>query len=375
MPGEGSIYRRASDGRWVATISAGPRGKRKITTVYRHTRGEAIEALGELRKRSGRLDARLLTVSTLLERWLRDADIRPTTRHGYQAVIDTHLDPSIGHLRVAALSPVHVSGLLTDLRGVVKPKTARNALVVLRAALRYAVRKELVSRNVASPEYVDAPKVASYIVDALTHDEEARILAALAGDPIEAHVLVAIGSGLRQGEQLGLAWEDIEGDVIRVRFELARVDETYQRVAPKTDWSRRDVPMSPIVRAALDAHAARYRAANFVPISSAPVFISTTGNAMSGSVLTHRWYDLQARAGVRRRPWKILRATFSSRLYEQGIDEITIANLMGHSRTHTTRKHYIAGGSSDPRAAVAAVLTVTPTDTATVAGVAGSRRE
>src|SRR6185369_14662993 len=152
-----------------------PRGNRKITTVYRHSRPEALDALGDLRRHAGRMDARTLAVSTLLERWLRDADIKHTTRRGYQAVIDTHQNPAIGHLRLAALTPVHVSGVMTDLRGAVRPKTARNALVVLRAALRYAVRHELVTRNVAGPEYIDAPKVAAVTPDVLTHDEEARI--------------------------------------------------------------------------------------------------------------------------------------------------------------------------------------------------------
>lgn len=371
MPGEGSVYRRASDGRWVATVSTGPRGNRKVVSVYRPTRGEANEALADLRRASGRID-RKTTVSAYLERWLRDADIRPNTRHGYAAVIATHLDPTIGHLRLAALSPSDVRDMLAVLRPTMKPKTLRNVLVVLRRALREAVRAELVTRNVASPEYVDAPKVPATEPDALTPDEIGRILAVLPGDPIEAHVIVALGTGLRQGEQLGLRWQDI-GPTIRVTEALARIDGQYRHVAPKSDRSRREIPVAPTVRAALDRHREALIAARFVPIATGAVFVSTEGTAMSGSVLTHRWYRLLARAGVRRRPWKILRATYGSRLRAQGMDELAIAPLMGHARTHTTRKHYLADLPSDATAAVEAFLTYTPTDTGPSGEVARGR--
>lgn len=367
MPGEGSVFRR-QDGRWVATVSQGPRTGRKVTTVYRHSRPEALDALAELRRNAGRLDSRTLMVSTYLERWLRDADIRDTTRRGYQAVIATHLKPAIGHLRLVALSPAHVSRLMADLRGTMAPKTARNILVMLRRALREAVRKELVSRNVASPEYVDAPKIAAYDPDALTAAELDALFAVLAGDPIEAHVVTALGTGLRQGEQLALRWDDLRGEAIRVEYELARIDGQYRHVPPKTDRSRRTVPVTTTVRAALERHKAALRAAGLVPVGTGPVFPNTTGGALSGAVLTHRWYALQAKAGIRRRPWKILRATFGSQLYAQGFDDLAIATLMGHARTHTTRRHYIASGAVDAREAIETMLTRTVTRTESVAG-------
>jgi integrase len=366
MPGEGSIYRRASDGRWVATISIGRRGERRISTVYRHSRAEALDALADLRSHAGRVD-RKTTVSAYLERWLRDADIRPTTRHGYAAVIATHLGPSIGHIRLAALTPLDVRTMMAGLSG--SSKTRRNVLVVLRRALREAVRAELVSRNVASPEYIDAPKVPATEPDALTVDEIARILAALPGDPIANHVVVALCTGLRQGEQLGLAWQDIRPDGIHVEFELARIDGRYRRVEPKTERSRRVVPAPTAVSAALDRQRDSLIAAGFVPIATGPVFVNAEGAELSGSVLTHRWYRLLERAGVRRRPWKILRATYGSRLHAQGVDELTIAALMGHARTHTTRKHYLAAPSLDATAAIEAILTDTVTVTAASVGV------
>lgn len=368
MAGEGSIYRRASDNRWVAAVSIGRRDNRKVVRIYRHSKQEAAAALADLRNQSGRVD-RKVTVGAYLERWLRNADVRPTTRHGYAAVIATHLEPAIGSIRLAALTPLDVRSMMAGLHG--SPKTRRNVLVVLRRALREAVRDEIVTRNVASPEYVDAPKVAATEPDSLTPDEIERILAVLPGDPIEAHVIVALGTGLRQGEQLGLEWQHIGPTTIRVRQELARIDGRYEVVEPKTESSKRDVDLAPTVRAALERHRAAIIAAGLVPVATGPVFVNAKGGDLSGSWLTHRWYKLLERAGVRRRPWKVLRATYSSQLRAAGLDELDIAPLMGHARTHTTRKHYLSARPVDAISAIEQTLTLTLTGRQDEAGGTG----
>lgn len=347
MPGEGSVYRRASDGRWVATVSRGKRGDRTIVTVYRHSRAEALDALADLRRASGRLD-RKTTVSDYLERWLRDADVRDTTRRGYQAVIDTHLAP-IGHLRLAALTPSDVRSLMAGMTGA--PKTRRNALVVLRRALREAVRAELVTRNVASPEYIDAPKVESREPEALSYAETDAILAL--DDPLRDAVVVALGTGLRQGEQLGLRWADIGADDLTVNRAIVRLDGRSVASEPKTPTSIRSIPMTPEVRAAIERQRARLRAAGFVTVSTGPIFVDDDGAILTGSTITHRWYRLLERAGVARKPWKILRATFLSRLRDAGLDDADIGPLAGHAPgSRTTRRHYIARSRVDPREAM-----------------------
>lgn len=343
MSGEGSLYRRASDGRWVAAISSGPRGSRKIRRVYRHTRAEAKAALEELRSR-GAVNRSTITVGAFLGSWVRDArDIRPNTRHGYEVAVMFHLTPALGDIRLADLSPLHVEQALAQLGPTLSPKSLRNVHGVLRRALGQAVRAGLVERNVASREFVDAPRVTSDEPDALSEDEIRVVIAAAKGDRIEAHVLIGLGTGLRQGEQLGLAWEDLDLTAGRlyVRKELDYRNGKYDRVEPKTPRSKRMVPLGPSLVAALQAHRDALKAAGFAPIDTGPVFPSDRGREMSGSVLTHRWYELQERAGVRRRPWKVLRATFASRLYALGVSDQTVAGLLGHARTHTTRRHYI----------------------------------
>lgn len=357
MPGEGSIF-RLGNGRWRAQVSIGPRGNRRFVTRTTSTEREARAALEELRadRRAGVSRSRL-TTGAFLEWWVDSVrNIRPTTRAGYRAAIRYHLVPTIGSLRLADLAPLHVEEMLAALEPRMSAKSLRNVHAVLRRALTAAVRAGHVSRNVAGREYVDAPRVVVDEPDAFSVDEIRRLLAAIRGDRLEALLRLALGTGLRQGELLGLAWQDVdlERGELRVRYELARVDGAYRRVEPKTERSRRLVPLAPSIVDALRAHRQQTIDAGFVPAATGPVFTNRSGGPLSGSWLTHRLYALEDAAGTRRLPFKNLRSTFASRLFEAGVPDRVIADLLGHTRTKTTQRHYIATTGSSQAAAVAA---------------------
>jgi len=380
MAGDGSIYRR-DERTWVAQLSIGGRANRRFVRRNARTRPEARAALDDLKAehRTGVRPTRL-TVSDYLARWVADVrNIRPSTRHGYSSVIAHHLGPEIGGIRLSDLTALDVEGMLARLTPRMSAKHLRNVHAVLRRALTHAVRAGLVPRNVASREFVDAPAVTLDEPEALTADEVRRYLAAAAGDRLEALFVTAVGTGLRQGELLGLAWEDVDwgqaagatlsgepGSVGRpsgspgagrliVRYELARIDGAYRRVEPKTDRSRRTVPLAPVVAGALQAHRERLIAEGFVPTSTGPVFTSRTGGPLNGSWLTHHHYALLERAGIRRLPFKNLRTTYGSRLFEGGVSARRIADLMGHTREKTTQRHYIATAGASEVDAVDAI--------------------
>ena len=352
MPGEGSIYQ--SGGVWIAAISIGGRANRRYIRRKRRTKREAGEALDELvaDRRAG-IRPTKQTTGDYLTRWVADArNIRTTTRHGYEAVVTYHLVPALGHIRLTDLTPMDVERALARLAPAMSPKSLRNVHGVLRRALGQAVRAGLLSRNVASREFVDAPRVTLEEPRALSRDEVRRLLNAARGDRLEALFVTAIGTGLRQGELLGLAWEDVdlEAGQLAVRRELVRRDGRYMRDELKTDRSKRVVPIAPSIVAALRAHRERVIAEGFVPTSTGPVFTNRSGGALNGSWLTHRFYALLEQAGIPRLPFKNLRTTFSSRLFEAGVPDRRIADLMGHARERTTQRHYIgtAGTSQTP---------------------------
>jgi integrase len=361
MPGEGSIYQRTTklaDGRirvrWHAQWSVGGRTDRRLVTRTRRTRPEAAAALRELQA-AVTIPSTRISVGDYLERWVRDArNIRPTTRHGYEAVITYHLRPTIGHVQLRELSPVHVENALAKMAPTMSPKSLRNVHGVLRRALGQALRAGLVARNVASREYVDAPRVPVAEPRALSAEEVRRFLGTCRGDRIEALFVTAVGTGARLGELGGLANEDVDLTAGRlvIRRALVRRDGTYLREEPKTERSKRTIPLTPTVVLALIAHRDRLIAEGFIPTATGPVFVNRDGGPLSGSWVTHHFYGLLEAAGIARLPFKNLRTTFASRLHEAGVPDQVIADLLGHTRTYTTKKHYIA---STPQAAEQAI--------------------
>lgn len=153
------------------------------------------------------------------------------------------------------------------------PRTVHHLRAVLRNALKEAVRNRLIPYNVAAES--DAPKVPQGIWNG-DHAEEAQTLslaqvrqlrAALTGSPLEAFFTLAVGLGMREGELLGLRWSDVdlERAELRVRKQLQWLRTTQgdrRRVAalvePKTEQSRRLLPLSEPAVEALRSHRARW---------------------------------------------------------------------------------------------------------------------
>jgi integrase len=371
MPGEGSVYR---SGRWwIAQLSTGGRETRRYERRKRLTQREAAVALAEMQadRRAGVSRSRQTTGDYLVG-WVADVrNIRPATRHGYATAIELHLLPTVGPIRLADLTPLDVEHALSGLAERMSPKHLRNVHAVLRKALSDARRMGLVARNVASREYIDAPRVPDREPEAFSEREIARLLTAARGEWLEPALRLSIGTGIRQGELLGLAWEDIDYDGARlhVRRALRRIigptrrEGQYVRDELKTgSRSRRVLPLALALLDALRAQEAQVRAVGFVPITTGPVFVTRPGRAdrpggepLHSAVLTHWLYEIEQRAGVRRLAWKNLRTTFGSRLFEAGVPDRTIADWLGHRRTTTTHGHYIDTANGDQVRALAAV--------------------
>lgn len=368
--GTGSIFpatdRRTGQARWVAQVSIGGRRNRRVVQRWRHTEREARAALKELLAESAPSRDRRLTLSAFLDDWVVGVrNLRPRTRTEYANAVALHINPAIGHLRLATLAPSDVEAMIRILEPVLAPKSVRNVVGVLRRALTFALRDGLVTRNVAAREFIDPVRVPRAEPRVLSEPELRAVSAAAAGHWLEALVLTAAGSGLRQGELLGLTWADVELERgrLEVRRALRRVPGAtrksgrYVHDELKTARSRRTVPLAPSLVEALKKNKARLIAAGFVPIAAGPVFPSVRGRPLSAGWVSHQFAAICARAGVEGAPFKALRATFASRLHDAGLPERRIQDLLGHKPdSRVTQAHYIGAGDWD--AAVAAVSEV-----------------
>lgn len=357
--GSGSVYQITDEAgriRWIAQLSMGGRTNRRYVKRVRETERAARAALKVLRDEAeAKRGSSRMTLSVYLDQWAADArNLRPRTRVEYQNAIRYHINPTIGHVRLGDLTPIHVESMLRTLEPTMAPKSLRNVLGVLRRGLTFAVRADLVTRNVASRDFIDPVRVPYVEPRVLTVDELRRILTASRGHWLEALILTAAGTGMRQGELLALSWADVdlERAQLDVRATLRRVvgltrrRGRYVRDEPKTARSERSVPLAPAVVEAIASQRQRLIAAGFVPTATGPVFPSQRGKPLSAGWVTHQFYLVCEAAGVRRAPFKALRATFSTQLFEAGIPERRIQDLLGHKPdSRVTHAHYIGTGA------------------------------
>ncbi|MGA2513933.1 MAG: tyrosine-type recombinase/integrase [Candidatus Limnocylindrales bacterium] len=345
--GEGSIYQRSSDDRWVGAYTATD-GRRRV--IYGNTRSEVRDRLVVVQREAlqgiAQTPARL-TVEAFLDQWL-DAvkpSLRPRTFASYSDLLRLHVRPRIGKVALAKLTPRDVQSLVNDrLAAGLSPRTVQYVHAVLRRALGHAEKWGLVSRNVA--RLVDGPRVRRAEIHPLTPDEARQLLASVRGSRDEALYTVAIAMGLRQGEALALRWSDVDLDAgaLTVRHTLQRLDRKAELMEPKTPKSRRTLSMPAPVLTALRDHRRRQLEERLAMGEDWQdldfVFASGIGTPLDASAVTHRYQRTLLAAGLPRQRFHDTRHACASFLLAQGVPLRVVQEILGHSRISTTADVY-----------------------------------
>jgi integrase len=241
-------------------------------------------------------------------------------------------------------SPI-LNGILSEAR----PQTLRpfSVFVLLRKALVQAVEDGLVPRNVA--QGVKVSQVGKEEVRPLSPEQTRRFLEAAKGNRLEAFYVVAVTRGLRQGELLGLKWEDVdlEARTLSVRRTLSGVEGGRPVFGtPKTAKSRRSVGLTDRAVQALKRHRAAQeedrRRAGPMWQDSGLVFRSTTSTPLNRhNVMTRSFKPLLEKAGLPRSTrFHDLRHTVASLLFSQGTHPKYVQELLGHSTIAVTLDVY-----------------------------------
>jgi len=188
--------------------------------------------------------------------------------------------------------------------------------------------------------------VARYEIRPLTPDEARVFLAAIRGDRLRALYAVALTMGLRQGEALGLQWQDIDLSMgyLRVAKQLQRVNGAFQLVEPKTPRSRRTLALPPSIAAALRQHKelqiSERRSAGEHWEESGLVFTTDRGRPLDGTVVSHHFHRVLDRAGLPQRRFHDLRHSCATLLLVQGVSARVVMDLLGHSQIALTMNTY-----------------------------------
>ena len=348
--GEGGITKRR-DGRWMGQADLGWQdGKRRRKSLYGRTKSEVQAKLRETlhRKAHGMPPVpEQETVGTFLRRWLeiKKAGVRQRTWTRYEQIVRAHLLPNLDRVRLAQLTPQDVAECLRRVKVSGSAYMARGARDVLRTALNQALRWELVSRNVAV--LTDPPRHRTREITPLTPRQAGTLLAAVAGHRLEALITVALGLGLRQGEALGLRWEedvDLEAGNLSVQQTLVRAGREPRFEEPKTDRSCRTITMPGVVAAALRRHRTRQLeeqlAAGPEWHPSGLVFTTPIGTPIDRGRLHGTFKAILRSAGLPDIRYHDLRHTAATLLLVQGVDLRTIMATLGHSRISQTMDLY-----------------------------------
>src|SRR3712207_985039 len=262
--GEGSIYEHKRDGKKVGyrgayTVHTASGPKRRYVTGK--TREQVRQKLTRvIADRDGGLvfDAGSLTVGKYLKQWLETSvrgTVRTSTFEVHRHMIQPYIVPDLGRLKLKDLNPVHVRTFYREkLNSGLSAATVRKMHSVLRKALKQAVLDGLVPRNVC--EAVKPPKVERKEITPLDRQQAKMLLEAASGDRLEALYVLAVHTGMREGELLGLKWEDVdlERGTLRLRHALVREGGRTVLGDLKTPKSRRSVRLTGTAADALRGH-------------------------------------------------------------------------------------------------------------------------
>ncbi|HYM16265.1 MAG TPA: site-specific integrase [Dehalococcoidia bacterium] len=346
--GEGSVYQRKQDGQWCAVIMLAD-GKRR--TYVRRTRKEAggklIEVLKKSREGLPLADERM-TVGRYLAEWLPTIkqSVRPKTYARYDSYVNRHIVPMLGRVRLTQLTPQHVQRLYADRHSSgLSPTTVHHIHACLHKALKQAVRWSLVGRNVT--DLVDVPRIARHEMATFTAEQARAFVAAVTGDRLEAVYVLALTTGMRQGELLALKWRDVDLDsgTVKVRGTLQQTPGGLVVAEPKTSGSRRQVSITAVAIAALRRHRTR-QSEERLRLGSAwedTGFLFTTpkGGPIDADNLRNRsFYPLLKNAGLPRLRFHDLRHTAASLMFSENIHPKIVSDMLGHSRVSTTLDLY-----------------------------------
>lgn len=355
--GEGSITKH-KDGRWMARYTVHTAKGPKRRHVYGRTRKEAADKLAKVlsdRIEGIDYDDENMKVGEYLDRWLKGSvrgSVRQSTYDRDAYLVERHVKPALGRIKLKKLSPAHVQGFYRDrLDSGLSASTVHKMHAILHKALARAVAWHMVPRNVT--DAVEPPRPAPKEMRPLSPAEARRFLHAARGERLEALYVLAVTTGMRQGELLALKWQDVdlENATVSVRRTLTRDGGRVVVGEPKTKRSRRLIRLTTQAAEALRRHLERQlREIQMLGDDYADqglVFTTATGAPVNPSNLRQRSFvRLLASAGLPRLRFHDLRHACATLLLSKGTHPKFVQELLSHATvaiTLDTYSHVIPG--------------------------------
>lgn len=337
-------------------------------------RGDAEKLLTELVKRANdglRTTSDKITLGDYLtEKWLpiQQAQLRPSTFDSYRRNIENHVIPAIGRIPLQKLAPEDLdtfyarlltSGRRNGDRGGLAPKTVRSIHRIIHKALKDALRKGSVVRNVA--EAADPPKLTAAKqedIKAWTAEELRYFLGRIRDHRLYPAIHLSSHTGMRRGEILGLRWSDVDFDEARLAVRQALISVAYevQLSDVKTDTGRRTIDLDEGTVAILrrwKKEQTEERLAAEKYTNQDQVFCRPDGTWLHPDLFSKTFDRMVAKSGLPPISLHDLRHTHATLMLRAGVKVKVVSERLGHSSpafTMSVYQHVLPGMQAEAAA-------------------------
>jgi integrase len=281
-----------------------------------------------------------------LNDWLENKkhSIKQQTHYNYVMIANKHIIPEMGHLNVQQITAVVIQKFVNSLcSNSLTSAYIKKIIDVLNGSLKKAKRLGIISNNPV--ELIERPRISKKEMKVWDVQEVEKFLSAAQNDRLYIAFLLAITTGMRQGEILGLRWKDIDFDnnTLSVRQTLSHDGKTLTPEA-KTKSSLRTIHLPNHVLTALKKHRNNIRQEKLKMGEQYKdhdlVVCTSVGTPVSPRNLNRTWYRLIEQSGVTQIRFHDLRHTHATLLLKEGIHVKVVAERLGHSNTRMTLDTY-----------------------------------
>jgi len=291
----------------------------------------------------------------------------------YKRTIDNVIVPALGHIKLSELRPAHVQAFVNQLQGDVKqrkdgspdtdnpklsPATIRRKLTVLQSILSAAVRLDIIAANPADSKKLVLPKVQTPKIEIFSKQAAQKMLDCLESEPLQFKVLIwlAITSGCRCGELVGLKFTDFDYDTCKMTVERSayKLKGEPVRTKPPKDFETRTITLNPYcIELVKQLQAEKFREAQRLGTywkEGGWLFTQDNGEIMHPHTPTAQFRKFLAKHGLEHKKFHSLRHSSATLLLYGGADIKTVQQRLGHGDITTTNKYLHCVAEADEAA-------------------------
>ena len=360
-PGEGSIH-QLTNGKWVAVLDLGigMTGKRirsKKTTTSRVLAAKALRQMQLKHAQNDLVSNQRVTFDHVANKWIASGiseKVRQSTANGYIDIYTRYLKPFLGHRRITDIDVNEIDAWLAHLKQVgLSASTRRKARQTCNTLYRYAIRKRFAIANPVSESQMPAsePGAPTQVQPPLSLLEAKQYLDYFRETELDVFIHLALHTGMRRGEIIGLNWSDISFEDNTISIKRSAKETTSKRSdgtsrtelvlnPPKTSHSRRKIPMEPAVISAVKRQQNIQRKqklkAGEVWVDTDAVFTTELGTRIYPSNMYKRYVSHVAKSSLRYVRIHDLRHTVAVLGLDAEIPIEEISRLLGHASISVT---------------------------------------